>query len=83
MKLGPVNKLDKRNKTKSKKLMVMSCQQIVTSLSLFQFMANLEQSGNQILNAWSVKFTFSLTVTFYLTKSENITKTQLSHYCFG
>ena len=33
----------------------------------------------------SVKLTFSLTVTLYLTKTENRTKkslTQLSHYCF-
>ena len=33
----------------------------------------------------SVKLTFSLTVTFYLTKSENRTKkslTELPHYCF-
>ena len=43
----------------------MSCQQIVVS------MANLEQSGSQIPDAWSVKLTFSLTVTFYLTKTDN------------
>ena len=54
MKLGPVTKLDKRNKKKN--------------------YVNM-----------SVKFIFSLVVTFYLTKTENGTKksqTQLSHYCF-
>ena len=34
----------------------MSCQQIIMS------MANLEQSGSRIPDAWSVKLTFSLTV---------------------
>ena len=46
IKLGQVTKLDKRNKTAAKKLMITSCWQIVTSFS--QFMANLEQSGSQI-----------------------------------
>ena len=52
------------------------------SLSFFQFMANLEQYGSRIPG---VTLTFSLIVTFYLTKTENGTKkclTQLSHYCF-
>ena len=49
----------------------MSCWQIVTSLSFFQFMANLEQSKIWIPDAESVKVTFSLRVTFYLTKTEN------------
>ena len=35
MKLKPVTKRDKRNKTMSKKLMMTSCQQIVASLSFF------------------------------------------------
>ena len=39
MKLEPVTKIDKKNKTTSKNLMMMSCWQIVTSLSFFQFMA--------------------------------------------
>ena len=59
MKLGPVTKLDKRNKTTSKKLTMTSCQQIVTSLSFFQFMANLEQFGSRGSDVWSVKLTFS------------------------
>ena len=48
-------------------------------------MVNLEQSESWIPDALSVKLTFSLKVTFYLTKTENRTKkslTQLSHYCF-
>ena len=68
-----------------KNLAMTSCQQIVTSLVFFQFMANLEQSRGRIPDAQSVKFTFSLTAAFYLTKIENRTKkslTQLSHYCF-
>ena len=71
MKLGPVPKLDKRDKTTLKKLTMASCRQIVMSLSIFQSMANMEQSGNQIQETLSIKFTFSLKVTFYLTKTEN------------
>ena len=55
IKVGPVTKLDKRNeatskfKKKKKKLKMILCQQIVTSLSFFQFIANLDQSRNRIL----------------------------------
>ena len=35
MELGPLTKLEEWNKTMSKKLMITSCQQIMTSLSLF------------------------------------------------
>ena len=42
-------------------------------LLFFQFMADLKQSGSQILDSWSVKHIFSLIVTFYLTKTENRT----------
>ena len=62
-----------------------SCQKIVTSLSFFRFLANLEQSGIRIPDAGILKLKFSLKVTFYLTKAENKTKkslTQLSYYCF-
>ena len=44
------------------------------SLSFFQFMANLEQSGNQIPDAGSEKLSYSLIVTIYLRKTENRTK---------
>ena len=43
MKLRPVTKLNKRNKTTSKDFEMMSFQKIVTSLPFFQFRANLEQ----------------------------------------
>ena len=67
MKLGTVIKLDKRNKTTSKNLKV-------TSLPFFQFMANLNQFGSWIPSDQSVKLKFLLTVTSYLTKTENRTK---------
>ena len=57
----------------------------MTSLLFFRFMISLERFGSQIPHAWSVTLKFSLTVTFYLTKTENRTKkslTYLSHYCF-
>ena len=85
MKLGPVTKLDKRNKITSKKfddeVMSANCDVIV----IFVFLTNLEQSGGRIPDAESVNFSFSLIVTFYPTKTENRTKeslTQFSHYCF-
>ena len=83
MKLGPVTKLDKRSQTTSKKMMT-SCRQIVTSLSFFRLIANLEQSRSRIPDELSVKLTFSLTVTFFLTKTENRTEkflSKLPHYC--
>ena len=85
MKLGPVTKLDKRKTKTSKNMTITSCQKIVTSVSFFQVMGNLQPSGNRIPHAWSVKLTFSLIVAFYLTKPENRTKKspmQLSYYCF-
>ena len=85
MKLGPVTKIDNRNKATSKNLTITSCQLIVLSLSFFQFMVNLELSGSRVSDAYSVKLTFSSKVTFYVTKTENRTKKsliQLSHYCF-
>ena len=51
MKLGPVTKIDKRNKTVLKKLTMASYQQIVMPLSSFQFFANLEQSRSRIPDA--------------------------------
>ena len=60
--------------------------QIVTSLSFFRFMTNLEQSGNRIPDASAIKLAFSLIVTFYLIKTKNRTKnslTQISHYWFA
>ena len=48
-------------------------------------MANLEQFGSWIPEAWPKILTISLIVTFYLTKTGKTTKTtltQLPHYCF-
>ena len=80
MKLGPVTKLEKRNKTTSKKLTITSYQKIVTSLSFFRFMANLEKSAIRNPEAWSVKLLFLLTITFYLTKTENRTKKSIRKF---
>ena len=73
MKVGPEAKVDKRNKTTSKKFDDDVMSKIVTSLLFF----NLQPICRKLI--------FSLIVTFYLTKTENGTKkslTQLSHYFF-
>ena len=65
--------------------MITSCQKIVTSLSFFRLLANLEQSGDWTQDTESAKVMFSVIATFCLTKTENRTKkslTQLSQYCF-
>ena len=54
IKVGPVTNLTRetrqcQNLKKKKKLKMILCQQIVTSLSFFQFIANLDQSRNRIL----------------------------------
>ena len=82
MQLEPVTKIDRRNRTMSKIMEMMSFQQVLTPLLFFRFMVNLKQPGNRILDAWSVIPTYSLAVTFYLSKTENRTETQLSYYCF-
>ena len=48
-----------------------SHKQIMTSLLIFQFMANLKPSRNEIPEAETVELTFSLKVTFYLRKTKN------------
>ena len=83
MKLGPVTKLDEKNKIISKKLTMTLCRKAVTSLQFFQFMANFGQSERRILGEKSVKLIFS--VIFYLTINENRTKKSLkplTHYWF-
>ena len=62
-----------------------SCSIIVTSLSFFRFLTNFELFGSRIPDAQSIKLTFLLIVTFYLTKTERKIKkslTQLSHRYF-
>ena len=78
MKLGPVTKLNKINKTASKNFTMTPCHEIVTSLLFFQFMANFEQSGSWSPDAYSVNLIFLLIVTFYLTKTKNRTKKSLT-----
>ena len=81
MKLGPVTKLGKRNKTMSKKFTVKSCQQIVT-LS-FSFYGQFEDLRKP--DSGCVVCKTNILINSYLTKTENRTKnslTHLSYYCF-
>ena len=85
MKLGPVNKLCKRDTATSKTINDDALLTNFYVVVIFQFKANLEQSESRIQEVWSVILLFSLTVTFYLTKTDNSTKTfltQLSCYIF-
>ena len=85
MKLRPVTNLKRETKQRQKRLTLTSFWKIVTSLSFFGFLANLEQSGGRIPGTESAKVMFSVIVTFCLKKTENRTKTsltQLSRYCF-
>ena len=84
MKLGPVPKLDRRNKTTSKKIdddiMSEYCDVIVIFQIFCQYGAVWRlDSGHRVQKL------FLVMVTFCLTEAENRTKkslTQLSHYCF-
>ena len=67
----------RKKKKKKEKTMALK-RQIVTSLSIFLFKENLEQSRNRILEAWSVKLILSLIITVYLSKTENRTKNFLT-----
>ena len=78
-----VTKLDKRNKTTSKKfdddVLSENCDVIV----IFQTFGIF--GAVWIPDTESAEVMFSVTVTFCLTKTENRTnksRTQLSHYCF-
>ena len=85
MKLGSVTKLDTRNTKTSKKFSNYVFQQIVTSLSFFIFMVNLQSSENWIPDVWFIKSKFSLTITFCFTKPANKfikSLTQVLYYCF-
>ena len=78
MKLGPVTKLEKRNKTRPD-VLSGNCDAIV----IFGILANLGQPEGRIPDTESAKVIFSVIVTFCFTKTENRTKiplTQLSHY---
>ena len=73
MKVGPLTKLVNRNKKISKKIDDSVKSANCEVVAIFQFMTNLEHSGSQITNAYSVRVTFSLRTTFYL----KILKTEL------
>ena len=75
LKLGSVNKLDKKTMTISKKLTVMLGQQIMRSSWFFQVMVAYEECRIWIPNAWSI-------VSIFL-KQQKKSLTQLSHYCFA
>ena len=86
MKVGPVTKPVRETHQRQKTLTRTSCRQIATSLSFFQFTTNLQLFRSRILDAWSIKLTFSLIATIYLTATEIRTKnslTQLLYYCFS
>ena len=76
MKLEPATELDKRNTATPEKFDNAICWQIVTSVSFFviygQFAAI--QIPDSRLVAYKI---FSLTITFYLTKTDSRTKKYL------
>ena len=72
-KLTTETKIDKRKLRKETRQRIKMDDDIILEnydvIVFLQFIANLQQSGNQILNAQPVKLTFSLiVVTFYLIK---------------
>ena len=82
MKLGPVTKINKRNKTTPKKFGNDKCDIIVIFPIYGQFGAMQKPDSGCIV----CKTYFVInSKTFYLTKTQNRTKkslTQFSHYCF-
>ena len=86
MKLGPGSKLDKRNKTTSKNfddVMSKNCEVIAIFSIYGQFGVIRKPDSGRIVCKTYIFIILSL--TFYLTKTENRTKmstTQLLHYCF-
>ena len=74
MKLGTVTKVDKWNTATSKKIDDNATSRKCDIIVIFTFIVNLEQFGSKIWDAWSVKFTILLIVTFYLRKTENRAK---------
>ena len=81
LKLGPVTKLDKRNKTKSRKFDddVMSKKNL-TSLTFFQFRANLEQSGSRNADISKFKRALILKGIFFDTSYGCVLTCQVSSF---
>ena len=73
MKHGPVSKLEKRNKIMSKETGDDIMSRNYDVIVIFPIYDLLEYSGSENPDVWSVKLTFSLIVSFYLTKAENRT----------
>ena len=65
MKLGP--KIKTRTKKFSDDLMSSNCD----VMPYYQFMTNSKQSGSRIADIYSVKLTFLLTLTLFLTKTKD------------
>ena len=84
MKHGPVTKLDKRNMATSKKFDGDVLSANFDVIVIFPIYGQSGAIRRPHAGRMSVKLTFSLIATFYLTKTENRTKTsltQLSHRC--
>ena len=85
MKLGPITKLYKRNKTTSKNFdEIRHARKLWRHCHFFNLWPIWSNPGSSSRRR-VCKLMFSLKVTFYLTKTENRTKkslTHLSHYCF-
>ena len=58
MKVGAVTKLDKKSTEKPKSLTMISCLQILTSLSFLKFLANLQPSKSLVPDEESKKIIF-------------------------
>ena len=75
MKLGPVTKLDKGNTSALKKFIRrLHVDKLRRHRFIFQFMAKMQPFGGRILDAWSIKLTFSLIITFYLQNLKTVLK---------
>ena len=59
MKLGPATKLDKRNKTMSKKFDVDVMSENCDVIDIFEFLANLEHSRGRMPDTEAAKVVFS------------------------
>ena len=85
MKLGPVTKLDKRNKIMPEKFDDNVMSENFGVITIFPIDGQFRAIQKPVSGTWSVKRIFSLIAIFYIIKTENKTKkslTQLSHYCF-
>ena len=76
----PITKLDKRNTAKPKNDDIISenCGVIVFFFQIYGQFAAIQKPDSR--HTWSKKLTFSLTVTFHLTKFENRTKKSLTQF---